>query len=143
MFYFYFPGCQDGWSLYQSSCYRHFDTRLDWTKSQAACQEEKAVLASILDIGTNDFIKNLTSKSKTQIHYDQIWIGGFKPFGGSWMWVDNSTLGYENWHPREPSGDENCMTILGDSHNRYFGYWNDADCALYNWECVCEMKSSA
>ena len=44
---------------------------------------------------------------------------------GTFIWTsDNSTVGYENWYPGQPSNgvDEDCVTICHSEH------WNDAKC---------------
>ena len=44
---------------------------------------------------------------------------------GTFIWTsDNSTVGFENWYPKEPNGNnEDCVTICRNEH------WNDASCS--------------
>ena len=114
----------------QCELFYKYDSQLSWTQSQAACQSNNANLASVLDIGINNFVQNLlTSRS---------WIGGNKPSGSpagsSWMWINNSTWAFENWNTGEPNdvgGIEDCLEMY--SHN---GKWNDGECSeIFSYVC--------
>ena len=137
----FFPGCEVGWRKYHSDCYRHFNTRLTWTEAKADCQKQNADLADILDIGTNDFIKTLSSRPGPQI-----WIGGSKQTNTTdWMWVilQPSPWNFENWSPGQPSGDGDCVTMFGAAPGYKQGYWNDAGCSSHYFQYVCKMQSVA
>ena len=112
--------------MYKSICYRLFDKASTWSQSKAACQAEGGNLASILDIGTNNFIENL-SKGKPRF-----WTGGFQT-GSTWKWADNSAWSFENWPAGEPNGSGGeCMVLNWDTN----WDWNDHICQdTYGYVC--------
>eukprot|EP00092_Neocalanus_flemingeri_P014015 GFUD01015120.1.p1 GENE.GFUD01015120.1~~GFUD01015120.1.p1 ORF type:complete len:423 (-),score=74.35 GFUD01015120.1:253-1521(-) len=128
------PTCKSGWTLYHSSCYLYVATTLDWSSSQAACLAMSANLASIHDMGTNDFIAKLASSTS------RVWIGGFQASGSApWEWSDLSTWDFINWRTGEPNGStENCLEL----YPQYAGDWNDQSCSD-SLSYVCEKHWTA
>ena len=66
---------------------------------------------------------------------------------GTWLWLDGSPWGYENWGSNEPNyGEkENCIQIeLRDTAEDDPGWWGDLECSrsegyicsYYNSKCV-------
>ena len=51
-----FVGCEEGWSLHDSYCYRVFTNTITWENAKSACQTEGAALGSVLDMETNMFV---------------------------------------------------------------------------------------
>ena len=132
----FFSGCQAEWTEYQSNCYRYFNAPSTWTTALENCQAENGDLVDILDSGTNDFIRDISSSGG-----NQVWLGGFNPLGtpalGSWKWHRASEPWiYENWGSGQPSGDGNYLSMALWSSD-ILGYWNDADPSSY-FQYVCK-----
>jgi len=117
-------GCPPGWVSHKTSCYYYNSASLSWTDAQAACQDMKANLVSILSAGTNNFILSVAKQNS--------WIGGYQPAGasepsGQWTWVDQSQWSWQNWNTGEPNdarNNEDCAEFY-PHHN---GKWNDGNC---------------
>ena len=66
---------------------------------------------------------------------DQIWIGGSDIASeGDWVWSDETTWSYSNWHSDEPSNDkkkEHCLTFQR--------HWNDDDCT-HKFPFLCQKR---
>ncbi len=95
-------------------------------KHKLFAQTLGASLVSVQSAAENQCIINsLNSMGQGGV----IWIGfSDEAAEGSFVWYDQSPLGYTNWAPGEPnqSGDEDCTQIYPD------GMWNDLSCASAN-----------
>ena len=74
-------------------------------ESISACKAEpfsNSNLASIHDIQTNDFLKELSGGN------DNAWIGGWRLDNNeAWMWSDGSTwTGFASWAPDQPDNND-------------------------------------
>ena len=121
-----FVGCEEGWSLHDSYCYRVFTNTITWENAEAACQTEGADLASVLDMETNTFVWDmvkLTGKAA--------WLGGNLQTG-TWNWVGHGDWAYTKWKSGEPNGDGPCLELRIEADN-----WNDGVCS-WNRQYVCE-----
>merc|ERR1711942_7277 len=117
-------GCQGaGWKTIGSAEYQAFPQQLSWEEAQAACQEQQANLASLLDFSAFSGVAGLCFQD-----WPGLWIGAFQPSSGSssgWGWVDNSAWDYTAWSVGSPSGDGNCTELYGDENGIA---WNDLNC---------------
>ena len=121
MLYNLSPGCQCEWKTIGGSEYQAYDQEKTWEEAQAACQEEGANLASLLDFKAFAGVAGLAFQD-----WPGLWIGAFQSAVGSpWGWVDNSPWDYSAWSYGSPSGDGNCTELFGDENG--IG-WNDLEC---------------
>merc|ERR1712123_460561 len=116
--------CSDGWTQYQSKCYRFFTDRLFWFDARDACENQNGILASIPDASTNSFVMDLIKDSTTS----WVLIGGIK-FGGRYMWVFGAPWDYENWADNHLD-TEDCLNIYANDNfeNGTASFWNDLPC---------------
>ncbi|XP_063447746.1 perlucin-like protein [Mytilus trossulus] len=63
-------------------------------------------------------------------------LGMQKDLNGKWRWLyDNSTLGFTNWNPGEPSAQGKCVVLFNyDSRT-----WNDGGCTQQK-PYICEKE---
>jgi len=121
--------CFPGWAVHGTSCYKVFETKLNWKDAENHCQEYGGHLASIHSKEENEFIAGLDS--------DKLWLGGSdKTTEGSWVWSDGSTFSFTNWGPGNPNNNvvingkdysQDCLTV-----NYGYGKWDDLECSGQN-----------
>ena len=63
------------------------------------------------------FLAGLTSGTT------RIWLNGRKT-AGKWQWSDGTPWNYQNWAPKQPSGDGTCMELMTSKSPK----WNDRGC---------------
>ena len=80
------------------------------------CRSSGAVLVSIPDMKTNDFILSKVSWRS--------WIG-LEMQNGAWKWTDGSVDQLKNWIRGQPSGDGSFAEIAKDAWGGILGQWND------------------
>ena len=100
--------CPEGWTHFNSNCYKLFEEHLAFEDAEAQCQKHGAHLASIHNQMENNFV--------TRYVKSEIWIGGSdKIQEGSWTWTDGSTWGdYSYWARNEPNnnhGIDDCLKM--------------------------------
>ncbi|KAH7718714.1 macrophage mannose receptor 1-like protein, partial [Aphelenchoides avenae] len=78
-----YPGAED-------ACYIVYDSLLNWTTAEQACQPDSGHLASVHDSNVNAYLQ------KYDIFYPLYWLGGRK-INGIWSWADGSEWDYTNW----------------------------------------------
>uniref|UniRef100_A0A4W5LSQ0 C-type lectin domain-containing protein n=1 Tax=Hucho hucho TaxID=62062 RepID=A0A4W5LSQ0_9TELE len=131
--------CQDGWILFQSSCYwiLHPDAPWKtWIQSQQCCKQENSDLAVIGSQEEQEFIHNHTKEYYDGYH--GYWIGlTDKAAVGKWLWVNGShqnlTDGFWNSQTRG-----NC--VLTVPKNAPLANWNAESCDMQNrW--ICESRA--
>merc|ERR1712123_62570 len=116
--------CSDGWTQYQSKCYRFFTDRLFWFDARDACENQNGILASIPDASTNSFVMDLIKDSTTS----WVLIGGIK-FGGRYMWIDGTPWEYENWANNHLDTEDRLNIYANDNfENGTASFWNDLPC---------------
>ena len=112
-------GAYDGGEYYVSSF------PLAWDSAQAFALELNGGLAVISSQEENDWISNLVGDT-------YVWIGLYQDLNstlysepdGGWLWVDGSSVDFENWAATEPNNDP---SNLSESCQMYSsGLWNDA-----------------
>ncbi|KAK7475687.1 hypothetical protein BaRGS_00033058, partial [Batillaria attramentaria] len=121
------PPCDEGWYLFEDSCYYFSNTLTSWNQARKACQRMKADLVIISSEDVQNFILRLQPYGESSSASS--WIGltdGQRE--GYWTWVDGSPLiSYTNWRRGEPNNmaNEDCVEI-----EFYFrGSWNDNRCS--------------
>ena len=57
-----FPGCPAGWTLHGTMCYRGSENVVDGEQAKLACEDRQAVLASVHDQETAEFIDNFMTR---------------------------------------------------------------------------------
>ena len=81
-------------------------------------ESEVAVIDSVSDDGTNNFLKTLVEDSYA-------WIGGFlNESSSTWMWSDGTTWQYENWFDGQPNNGGGVQTHVAMNFESS-GQWND------------------
>ncbi|XP_078695704.1 snaclec anticoagulant protein subunit A-like [Branchiostoma floridae x Branchiostoma belcheri] len=93
--------CQAEWSKYNNHCYKLMTDKVCWVKAKTGCEKHGANLASIKDVGENNFITGLIKNAPEGI-LPLVWVG-LKKQSGQWKWTDGSRVGYKNWAPHEPN----------------------------------------
>uniref|UniRef100_A0A8C8CX03 C-type lectin domain-containing protein n=1 Tax=Oncorhynchus tshawytscha TaxID=74940 RepID=A0A8C8CX03_ONCTS len=117
--------CQDGWILFQSSCYlivQYDPPWKTWTESQQYCKQENADLPAIGSRAEQEFIH-----SHTKEYYDKYhgyWIGlTDKAEDGKWLWVNGS---HQNLTDGQTGGD----CVLTIPNNAPLANWNAVRCDM-------------
>ena len=127
----FFPGddlaCA-GWNYlgaYEGGEYYVSSFPLAWDSAQAFAAELNGGLAVISSEEENDWISDLVGDT-------YVWIGLYQDLNstlysepdGGWLWVDGSSVDFENWAASEPNNDP---SNLSESCQMYSsGLWNDA-----------------
>ena len=134
-----FLGCADGWTIFDHTgrCYRFFSDGGGNTfeENLRACEAEpffNSILASIPDIQTNDFLKELSEGNDN----GGAWIGGLQDNNEVWMWSDGSLwTGFANWGPDQPDNQDKIEDFLNFNFPGP-GEWNDrSNCCLSSRIC--------
>lgn len=118
------------------TCYMLLNALTDWTGAQAACLALGANLVSIETAEEQLLVAGLA----VQYPVDQpdLWIGASDTVvEGSFVWVDQAALVYDNWRLNEPNNGgidgEDCAIIEGDALLE----WDDRSCAVLH-PAICE-----
>jgi len=113
--------CADGYSDFSGLCYKFVDEKVSVYAATSACNNDGAVLASVHDEATNNFLASFTS--------DRIWLGGFSSTPrdtDSWCWADGSEWNYDNWSRFQPDfGHETFLETNFDQFGGGLGRWNN------------------
>ncbi|XP_071103799.1 macrophage mannose receptor 1-like isoform X2 [Haliotis cracherodii] len=124
-------GTDSGWDYHAGSCYFisppwGADAKKSWYEARRYCMAKGGDLASIHDVGVNNFLTSLITKRSLGIY----WIGLNQLGMDSYVWSDGSTSNYVNWKPGEPNdayGGQLCVDIYGGVAAGP-GLWNDDNC---------------
>ncbi|XP_071479007.1 C-type lectin domain family 19 member A-like [Diadema antillarum] len=153
--------CPSGWSLFESSCYRYYEERVDQPEALRRCLEytdEQGSLVSIANDAENVFAYDLfrsiagdTPEWKVDPRLYGYWMGLHRNNpDGEWEWTDGTPAGYFNWQPNEPNdvaGIENCVQVLRrHATDDDLRGWNDLRCTgsyLVEIPFMCEMPASS
>lgn len=115
-----FPGCPDGWSEFNQSCFQLIESLMSWTSASVNCQQLGGNLTSIHSQEENDFIDTMISA----VTLNDVWIGGTVVEYMTFGWSDGSIWDYEHWISGQPNfGDQ--VSVVLDSANQ--GGWRDLD----------------
>ncbi|XP_069548457.1 macrophage mannose receptor 1-like [Brachyistius frenatus] len=91
------------WLPFKGHCYMFITDEIEWADAASSCARHGGILASIQDPSEQQFIK-----SNVEIFEDShtsFWIGTYKTYKGTWMWLDKTVMDYANWAPDEPDSD--------------------------------------
>ncbi|KAL0985133.1 hypothetical protein UPYG_G00153290 [Umbra pygmaea] len=94
--------CENGWQYFENSCYFLSEIRMQWNESRDSCQKRGGELAVITNKRVQTF---LTEKGNLMY-----WIG-LRQRNGSWVWVNNTTLGQSYWS--ETDRHHECGLLVG------------------------------
>ncbi|XP_076006414.1 oxidized low-density lipoprotein receptor 1-like [Genypterus blacodes] len=131
--------CQDGWLLFQESCYLIYNDTIKpnpwmaWKKSREFCQQQSADLVVIKTLQEQEFLR-----TRIEYYYDKhhgFWIGlQDVSKDGTWVWVDgtNDTLKY--WD----GGSGQFALMIPDKNVTQ--NWAKADNLMRN-KFICERRS--
>ena len=92
-------------------------------------------LATLPDFHTNVGVIGLIPSS-----VDRMWIGA-KKVEGRWKWENNAKWEYTAWQtgpPPSPSGDGDCVEVMGERRGGSPIGWNDLDCSKHRRAFVCQ-----
>ncbi|XP_063858534.1 uncharacterized protein LOC135099855 isoform X1 [Scylla paramamosain] len=113
--------CENGWSLYESSCYNVDDTvKLDWLQGQIYCNDINAEYVQITSSDEARFLKDLLTSDA--------WIGlNDKNTEGNYVWTDGSPATFTEWFNGEPNNvkNEDCTEMRKSMDF----WWNDSSCS--------------
>ena len=112
--------CPNGWTIWNSQCYKLFHEEVSWEAAELKCIQLGAHLTSILSAAENEFVSNLISDTRL------IWIGGSdKDKEGTWTWTDSNPWTSTRWANGQPDkrNTENCLQT-----QRSFT-WHDYPCS--------------
>ncbi|KAG9274153.1 macrophage mannose receptor 1-like [Astyanax mexicanus] len=126
--------CQNGWSQFESRCFRVFTSTTNWAAAEQNCVAMGGHLASVHSSEEYAFMLNLL----LSVVNSAAWIGGTDAAQeGVWVWTDGSAFNYTYWESGQPDNFiniENCMMMNWGAVN--FRSWNDAQCQE-NFPSVC------
>uniref|UniRef100_A0AAQ5XL32 Mannose receptor, C type 1b n=3 Tax=Amphiprion ocellaris TaxID=80972 RepID=A0AAQ5XL32_AMPOC len=91
------------WLPFKGHCYLFITDEIEWADAASSCVRHGGTLVSIEEPSEQQFIR-----SNVEIFQDgqaSFWIGLFKTYTGTWMWLDKTVLDYTNWAPEEPESD--------------------------------------
>ncbi|XP_076145033.1 uncharacterized protein LOC143127422 [Alosa pseudoharengus] len=126
--------CADAWEYHNGSCYYFSSDMKNWEDSRDACVTMGGHLVIINSATEMDILKNK----------GDYWIGlsQAQP-GGSWYWVDNTTLITPRfWYRNQPDNGGKDPGVYGEECAMFFssGGWNDNSCST-TLKRICESKS--
>ncbi|XP_074551398.1 C-type lectin domain family 10 member A-like [Halichoeres trimaculatus] len=119
--------CPPGWKMFGGSCYLFSTQKKSWEESRQDCRATGADLVVIESLEEQEFISK-SAKADS-------WIGLSKrDHGGTWKWVDGSSLTQGFWWSAMPDGDGDCAHLIPD--RRKEENWNDLKCDVSMlWIC--------
>ncbi|XP_028282934.1 macrophage mannose receptor 1b isoform X2 [Parambassis ranga] len=91
------------WLPFKGHCYLFITDEIEWADAASSCVRHGGMLASIEDPSEQQFLK-----SNVEIFQDShtsFWIGLYKTYKGTWLWLDKTVMDYSNWAPDEPDSD--------------------------------------
>ncbi|CAH3027830.1 unnamed protein product, partial [Porites evermanni] len=131
--------CPPGWSRYNSSCYRAFNSKSLWLVAKFRCRQNGGYLVAINNDKEHEFVRNLAA---TLYGDYAIWIGLRRDSTGKFsQWANGEPLTFTKWSRNEPDnffGDEDCAEMF-----MYSGRWLDTTCVgrrASKHPFICEMS---
>ncbi|XP_033842144.1 galactose-specific lectin nattectin-like [Periophthalmus magnuspinnatus] len=118
-------GCPDGWTRFESRCFKFFNEKKSWINAEKICHSLGANLPSIHSLEQNRFIMDMIVKSTGT--NSPTWLGGTDAVEeGKWLWSDGSVWDFTHWppsgsQPDNAAGKEHCLMMNWDAT-----FWNDA-----------------
>lgn len=106
-----------------------------WAEARDACLASDMHLVTIDGVGHNQWLVQ-----QAQPLSASSWWMGFSDLDaeGSWTWVDDTPVTYQNWYPGEPNdgidGPEDCAAFPEHTETA----WNDLSCAALH-PFICEL----
>uniref|UniRef100_A0A672F7G4 C-type lectin domain-containing protein n=1 Tax=Salarias fasciatus TaxID=181472 RepID=A0A672F7G4_SALFA len=123
-----YNSCPDGWSSYNSRCFKFFDTAMTWYNAEIHCYNLGGHLASVSDPREYGFLQSLAQGNGQT----NVWLGGFR-LQGRWIWIDGQGFYYTNWNSLSSSSSYDCMYSL----NTYG--WRNTGCTN-SYRFICSMN---
>ncbi|XP_055007212.1 galactose-specific lectin nattectin-like [Boleophthalmus pectinirostris] len=114
-------GCADGWSRFDSRCFKFFNDVKTWTDAEKSCHSLGANLPSIHSAKENTFIKDLINSATGGDNH--AWLGGSDAAQeGRWFWSDGTPWDYNSWLVHQPNN-----AFSREHFTAYWsgGLWND------------------
>lgn len=116
---------------YEAHIYYLCEDPLAWEEARAACQALQTDLIVIGDPAENIFLREWLS-----FGVDRVWLGlSDIAVEDTFVWVDGSPLGYEEWMIGDPNdgesgepGSADCTAMIGPLDPPYTGRWRDQVC---------------
>ena len=116
--------CPAGWFMFKSTCYGTGSlNRADWTKARAACEAEKAELATLDREAALALRSAYTADTGNPWTAGKVWLGGSQADGRldhtlgnqeNWHWTDGSrislqvqTAAWQDGEPNDKTGGDN------------------------------------
>merc|ERR1712098_575566 len=121
--------CPNGWTIWNSQCYKLFHEEVSWEAAELKCIQLGAHLTSILSAAENEFVFSLIGKL-------YVWLGGSdKDKEGTWTWTDCNPWTYTRWDHGQPNkrNTENCLKTQG------ILTWHDYPCSSNKAKFVCKL----
>ena len=121
--------CSDGWSDFDSNCYKAFDVNvsIDWYDAADLCKSKKSVMVSLHSVEEEKFIADMVDSTEYQHFFT--WLGGKRNSTNSrFKWEDGTVFGYEHFQYPE---DEvySCISMHRVPIFRsYFWMWMTDNC---------------
>uniref|UniRef100_A0A672HCM6 Macrophage mannose receptor 1-like n=1 Tax=Salarias fasciatus TaxID=181472 RepID=A0A672HCM6_SALFA len=91
------------WLPFRGHCYLFVHDEIEWADAASSCVRHGGILASIEDPAEQQFIKS--NVEIFQDSHSSFWIGLFKTYQGTWLWLDKTVMDYTNWALYEPDSD--------------------------------------
>uniref|UniRef100_A0AAV2L344 C-type lectin domain-containing protein n=1 Tax=Knipowitschia caucasica TaxID=637954 RepID=A0AAV2L344_KNICA len=95
-------GCENGWTPFDSRCYKFFNRKSSWMDAETSCLRVGANLVSVHSLEENTFIGDLIFKATGS--NTGTWLGGTDAVvNNRWMWSDGTRWDFEQWFTDEPN----------------------------------------
>lgn len=104
-------------TTYKGHTYILYDDNLTWKKAKEQCEKLGGHLAIISSKSENDAIISLMDKAGRNGY----WIGAYRVLD-TYIWLDGSSLTYNNWAANEPNNTNNMEDVAEIWKS---GIWND------------------
>ena len=119
---------------FHGSCYRVFNTNLNWVEAKAACERLGSTLATVKSQAEGQALSPIVSEA--------VWIGLYRDNDTTpWEWVDGTQAEYVNWYIYEPShqGKNQELCVMMFSAKKAMK-WNNGQCTGHEPLYVCEVS---
>ncbi|MEQ2227304.1 hypothetical protein ILYODFUR_036344 [Ilyodon furcidens] len=124
-----FNFCSEGWFMYESRCFRFFNTPLSWYDAEEQCNSLGGHLASVSNPRQYSFLQQMTQTAGQTI----AWLGGFN-LQGRWLWIDREGFYYTNWSSQLTASGNPCIFL-----NSATG-WSNRPCTS-NQRFICSKNA--
>ncbi|CAH1774292.1 unnamed protein product [Owenia fusiformis] len=125
--------CEQGWSVYNSVCYRVFSIKKEWNEAEKICQvEHGGHLASVTSEKHLHWLAKLANKN-------MFWIGlNDKRELKQWEYTSENEVTYMNWRRGFPRNKQvfhkNCVLVLSSQK------WVNRPCVKSKAPYICSKK---